>query len=998
MESVPSDTAISGGATKTPAQLMQEQHEAGADHHPIVEEEVDEEDIQHPPGKHAAPDEEDPLLVDAPTNGMMSAKAAGKQKATEKLGVLDPQDEEAFPSLGPAAKSPPKMAAPRSGWAAAASKAKPNGNTSNTSRPTSSGGRTPSSTPGVMTPSRTSAPSTLNLPGRSTDSFEIDNTDLNKEKSLSRVFQDVKKKYGVIVKAEQIDYGRRTLFTAEGPKARVTEVLMQISKELTVEKQVKLEIPSTVSAQIIGRAGQNIKKLEAQFNVRIKIDRNMKPAANSEDVGIDIVEIRGHAAQVRQVYEQISNQARTLQPKVDVPLRNIPPEFYPFLAHRHAPRMRTANDNLDVKIPSFHTWQQQPPPRAEANQHPVFAPHGDLHIVISGEQAAAQQARVELERFAKELEQELILEELAAEQILHPYIVGPRGMDPLEFMERTGCAVVLPPPHHETEDVHIIGPRDRLEHGRNLAEELMSKKHNRAVDLQKHYSDAPQGAERHSRALAQYLQKRAIEREFEDSHNAEIVFPMSSIASPSWNIIGNDPQKTMAARNDLSKITQAYPTSRLQLVEIDPFFHPHLEGLHAQPLQEMGVQMIVPANGEDPVVLVYEGPQSEATFSIPRTRPTKSEVNEFESALQEATQLLMASIPHEGISGANITVPRKHHDRVRKFVNEQPKPQAPKFPVQVDFGTQSHYREQKGSTDKVFLRGPQESDIAELQKAIESLLLQAEQDEKERGYNTTFDFNSKHIGKLVGKNGQRIQELKDKHDVEIETGEKGKVKVQGPQRMADACKSEILKLLKDWEDEATLVIKIDPKYHGMLVGRNGETLQKIQRKVNDEVRIDFPRTSKGRDDASDAASDVGGSRQANDEVRIRGPRAKAEKVRDELLDLRQYYEDNSHSASVTVAQAQLPSLIGKKGSEMEKLRQDTGAQIEVPSRDDNSSRVTIQLKGSKEAVEAARRELQKRGKAFDDIVTKELEVDTKHYSALIGQGGKSNILKLKQHS
>ena len=988
MASGASDTAADGSASKTPAQLMQEQHEAAADHHPTVEEAVDEEDVQHPPGKHAAADEEDPLLVDAPTNGMMSAKAAGKQKATEKLGVLDTQDEEAFPSLGPAAKSPPKMAAPRSGWAAAASKAKSNGNASTTSRPTSSGGRTPTSTPGAMTP-KGSAPGTVNLPGRSTDSFEIDNADLNKEKSLNRIFQDVKKKYGVIVKAEQIDYGRRTLFTAEGPKARVTEGLMHISKELTVEKQVKLEIPSTVSAQIIGRAGQNIKKLEAQFNVRIKIDRNKKPAGNDDDVGMDVVEIRGHAAQVRQVYEQISNQARSLQPKVDVPVRNIPPEFYPFLAHRHAPRMRKASDNIDVKIPSFHTWQQQPPPQAEADQRPVFVPHGDSYIVISGEQAAAQQARAELETFAKELEQELMLEELAAEQILHPYIVGPRGLDPLDFMERTGCAVVLPPPHHETEDIHIIGPRDRLEHGRNLAEELMSKKHNRAVDLQKLYSDAPQGAERHSRGLAQYLQKRAIEREFEDSHNAEIVFPLSSMASPSWNIIGNDPQKTMAARNDLSKITQAYPTSRLQLVEIDPFFHPHLEDLHAQPLQEMGVQMIVPSNGEDPVVLVYEGPQSDSPFSIPRTRPTKSEVAEFESALQEAMQLLMASIPHEGISVADVTVPRKHHDRVRKFVNEQPKPPKPQFPIQVDFGTQGRRREQKGSADKVFLRGPQESDIAELQKAIEDFLLQAEQDEKERGYNTTFDFNSKHIGKLVGKNGQRIQELKDKHDVEIETGEKGKVKVQGPQRKADACKSDILRLLKGWEDEANLVIKIDPKYHGMLVGRNGETLQKIQRKVNDEVRIDFPRTSKGRDDASDAASDVGGSRQAADEVRIRGPRAKAEKVRDELLDLRQYYEDNSHSASVTVAQAQLPSLIGKKGSEMEKLRQDTGAQIEVPSRDDKSTRVTIQIKGSKQAVEAARKELQKRGKAFDDVVTKEIEVDSKHYSALIGQGGKS---------
>ncbi|KAI9869956.1 MAG: hypothetical protein M1823_008894, partial [Watsoniomyces obsoletus] len=129
-------------------------------------------------------------------------------------------------------------------------------------------------------------------------------------------------------------------------------------------------------------------------------------------------------------------------------------------------------------------------------------------------------------------------------------------------MEKTGCAIVVPPSHHDTEDIHIIGPRDRLDEGRNLAEELMSKKHNRAIDLNKHFQDAPQGAERHSKALAQYLQKKAIQREFQKSHNAEIVFPTGSSASPSWNIITDDPQKALSARNELSKITQAYPTQR----------------------------------------------------------------------------------------------------------------------------------------------------------------------------------------------------------------------------------------------------------------------------------------------------------------------------------------------------------------------------------------------------------------------------------------------------
>ena len=991
-------TSDSAGSAKTPAQLMQEQHEAAATHRPTVEDVPDEDDVEHHPPPQAAAKEEEP--APAPSNGPMSAKVVGKQKATEKLGVLDTQDEEAFPSLGPASKAPAAPPTRLSGWAASASKApKTNGAASATSRPASSGMPTPSSTPGIMTPPSSAAGprAGVALPGRYTDSFEIGHAELDKSKTLKKVLDDVKKKYNVLVTTKSTNFGNSIAFIAEGPKARVTEALMYISKELTVETQVKLAIPASVSAQIIGRAGANIKKLETQFNVKIRIERDRREATATDDMRTDVVEIRGHAAQVRQVEAQIAGQAKSLQPKVDVPVRNIPPEFYPFFAGRHGQRMQQMQDDhdLQIRIPDYYTWNQQPPPRAgNVSQGPRFTPHGDAHITLSGDQTKAQQVQRELEHLAEQLEQELALEELACEQILHPYIVGDRGMDPLQFMEKTGCAIVVPPSHHDTEDIHIIGPRDRLEHGRNLAEELMSRKHNRAVDLNKQYQDAPQGAERHSRALAQYLRRKAIHREFEKSHSAEIVFPTSTSASPFWNIITDDPQKALSARNELSKITQAYPTSRLKLVEVDPFFHPHLEQRHADQMQStLGVHMIVPNDGEDLVVLVYEGPVSESPFALPRSRPTQSEVAEFEQALQEAQAVLLGSIPHQGISVDDFTVPRKYHDKVRRFVNNEPKPQSPQaFPVQLDFGGQRGRKAQaapRGSPDRVFLRGPSEADIAALRKKIEEFLTEAEQDEKERGYTTTFDFPQKYNKNLIGRQGAHINQLRDKHDVQIDTKDAGKVKLQGPQKKAEACKAEILRLLKSWEDEVNYVIKVDPKYHGMLVGRSGENLQKIQNKVNNEVRIDFPRVSRVADDASiaDTGSDAGGkASQAADEIRIRGPKAKADKAKDELLTLKQYIEDNSYTATVSVAQTQVPSLLGKRGTEMERLRADTGAQIDIPKNGD-SERVTIQIKGTKQQVEKAKAELQSRSKTFDNIVTRTLDVDRKYHRALIGGGG-----------
>ena len=294
-----------------------------------------------------------------------------------------------------------------------------------------------------------------------------------------------------------------------------------------------------------------------------------------------------------------------------------------------------------------------------------------------------------------------------------------------------------------------------------------------------------------------------------------------------------------------------------------------------------------------------------------------------------------------------------------------------------------------------FLRGPG-ANVDDLRTKILAFLEEAERDELERGYTTTFDFPSKFNNYLIGKGGSNIRELRDRFDVEINTTDDGKVVLKGPKAKAETCKAHIISMGKKWEDEATYNLKIEPKFHRDLVGRKGEGVNKLQDKYN--VRIQFPRSNNISDDQSmaDTSSEVGTPRharpnQAPDEVVIRGPRQGADKARTDLLELYQYFKDISHTATVSVAQKQIPSLMGRGGTEMERLRAETGAHIDVPSiqdAKDSSGRVEIKIKGPKQAVEAAKTELQKRAKTFDDIVSKDIEVDKKHHQALIGGGGK----------
>ena len=295
------------------------------------------------------------------------------------------------------------------------------------------------------------------------------------------------------------------------------------------------------------------------------------------------------------------------------------------------------------------------------------------------------------------------------------------------------------------------------------------------------------------------------------------------------------------------------------------------------------------------------------------------------------------------------------------------------------------------------LRGPTD-DVNDLIQKILGFVEIEKQDELERGCTKSFDFPQKYANFLIGKKGENINNLREEFDVDIQVND-GKVEVKGPKAKAEAAKSKIIALRKKLEDEATHVLKIKPQYHRDLIGAKGSQVNRLQERYN--VRVQFPRsapsTNHGDDQSiADSASEVGGNRnnrinQAPDEVIIRGPRKGADESRDELLNLLQWTIDNSHTSTVSVAQNQLPSLIGQGGREMESMRMATGAQIDVPgNRDlaDPSGRIEIKLKGTKKQVEDAKKLLEERAKIFDDSITRSIEVDKKYHKALIGGGGR----------
>lgn len=241
-----------------------------------------------------------------------------------------------------------------------------------------------------------------------------------------------------------------------------------------------------------------IKDISTRTGAKIQVPKTDLPAGGQEeDDSVNIeVEIEGDPYAVEIARLEIDKIVSARTSRVNLRLKEIPPEFFPFLAGPHESRIKAMQQDKDlqIQVPHFHTWQHRPPPRvSKPNDRPDFQPHPDLHLLISGERRAAQEARSQIERQVEQLRRQLAVEDQSFQRGHHQFITGERGLSLHDFLEQTGCAVVLPPVHDDTEDITIIGPAERLQAGVDRAATLAAEMQMASVDPRRYFADAPLG-------------------------------------------------------------------------------------------------------------------------------------------------------------------------------------------------------------------------------------------------------------------------------------------------------------------------------------------------------------------------------------------------------------------------------------------------------------------------------------------------------------------------
>lgn len=845
---------------------------------------------------------------------------------------------------------------------------------------------TPASNTGVATPPPVAGPNTMSLPGRHSEVVVLDPQYIMPRNQLKRPIPDLVKDINRKSRANlNISYqGNRLRVEASGPQDHAQQAIRELVNQIGTKQTVKVPIPRSARAHLIGKGGATIKAIQEKSGARVqlpKTDEAQGADDEDEDALVDVI-VEGNTVSAAVARDAIKKIAGDHSASLTSKLKSIPAEIYPFLNSRVGDLEK--EHGAQIRIPPHQPWAH-PVPKSQNGERLWFsAPREENFIQLAGERPGVAAARAAIERHAQELQNQLVINQEQIPFSRHQFIIGDNGVPVEDFFAETNCVIILPSdPSQDT--VTIIGTEEDVARGVDKAQELSMFLNSTSIDVSRSHKHASGGAPSYMRDVARYLRQRNEIERLEKLHQVHISTPISEGLGLPWDLFGRDGKNILKAQKEVNSIVGGHPPSRFSTVPVDPFFHSYLRSdVKPQVQNDYGVHVVIPepTDAQLPILLVFEGEGADASYQVPQQAPNTEQLKAFQKGLEDARKHILELLnKQEDLKVETLEVPVKFHEKLRKFIKREQDAttrKAGEIPVRVSV---------KGTT--ITMRGTA-SAVDSLAAKSREFVEQEKEDEKERGFILKFDFPQKHANHLIGKSGSHINELREKFDVDIQV-QNGEVELKGPKAKAERARAHITSLAKTWADETTHTLKIEPKYHRELIGSGGSQINRLQDRY--KVHINFPRTARsGKDDeAAETASDAGKPKrqQGADEVVIRGPKKGADEARDEIFSLYSYLKDNSNVVTLTVQQKQLPSLIGAQGSAMDELRQQTGAKIDVPNERNEApdALVEIQIKGTKSQVAEAKKLIEEKKAVFEDTVTKTVDIEKKWHKVLIGPGG-----------
>lgn len=311
------------------------------------------------------------------------------------------------------------------------------------------------------------------------------------------------------------------------------------------------------------------------------------------------------------------------------------------------------------------------------------------------------------------------------------------------------------------------------------------------------------------------------------------------------------------------------------------------------------------------------------------------------------------------VVSAEVDAPRWLHrfiigrkgQNIRKITQDLPK-------VHVEFSDEK---------DSVSLEGPPQ-EVEKAQESLETFIreLKASMDYAE------ISVDHKYHPHIIGKNGANVNRIKTETGTSIlipSNNEHSNIlRIEGSPKGVALAKEEILQMVKKLENEKTKDVIIEQRFHRTIIGAKGEKIREIRDKYP-EVQISFPDAGK--------KSDV---------VNLRGPREGVDSVYTFLKKLNAELIAANFRVEVPIFKQFHKNVIGRGGTTIKKIREETDTKIELPSEGSDSD--VIVITGHKAQVEAARDRITAIQNELANVTQVDVNIPHKHHNALIGAKGR----------
>lgn len=299
--------------------------------------------------------------------------------------------------------------------------------------------------------------------------------------------------------------------------------------------------------------------------------------------------------------------------------------------------------------------------------------------------------------------------------------------------------------------------------------------------------------------------------------------------------------------------------------------------------------------------------------------------------------------------------------------------------------------------ENIRIEGPREG-VAAVEKELKEMINKLENDKEK---DITIDH--KYFRSLIGTKGENIKEIKERFNNQVQIivptpGEKRDiVKLKGPHEEVEQCHKYLLKVIKDLTISSYVQeVPIFKQFHKFVIGKGGANIKKIRDET--QTKIDLPaegdtnefitvtgkkenvedaikRIQKINDELANVVSEevtiapkfynsligtrgklvhsimeeCGGVQikfpqadSKSDKVTIRGPAEDVERAKKQLLELASERQLSSFSCEVRANPLHHKFIIGKNGSKIRKLREQTGVRIIFPGEaDTDKEAITI---------------------------------------------------------